>query len=157
MDRPWNDANDIHSKTPCWVTTCLFPFVTSILKKLLKRKTNIILTYILVDFVKHYIKYDVGFNFFLQASVSMKRLQKFVSADELDPNSVDRTSNLGPAISIVDGVFAWDNDGEPTLQELVVFNLFICNQIRFRFNLLLLVLVSTSIYREVHLWLLLVK
>ena len=53
--------------------------------------------------------------------MSMKRLQKFVSADELDPKSVDRTLNLGPAISIVDGVFAWDNDGEPTLRELVVF------------------------------------
>ena len=88
--------------------------------------------------------------------MSMKRLQKFVSADELDPNSVDRTSNLGPAVSIEDGVFAWDNDGEPTLRELVVF-LFSCIQLRFCFNLLLLVLVSTSMYREVHLWLLLVK
>ena len=53
--------------------------------------------------------------------MSMKRLQKFVSADELDPNSVDRTSNPGPAVSVNDGVFAWDKDGEPTLRELVVF------------------------------------
>ena len=52
-----------------------------------------------------------------QASVSMKRLQKFVTADELDLNNVDRSPRAGPAISVENGTFAWEKDSEPTLKE----------------------------------------
>ena len=59
-------------------------------------------------------------NFIFQAKVSLGRLQKFVNAEELDPDNVDRTPRAGPAISIEDGTFAWEKDADPTLQKYVL-------------------------------------
>ncbi|CAK8671763.1 unnamed protein product [Clavelina lepadiformis] len=56
-------------------------------------------------------------SFLVQATVSLKRLQKFFCYDELDPENVDRVSCSGPLISIKNGTFAWDKEKEPTLQE----------------------------------------
>jgi len=53
----------------------------------------------------------------LQASVSLKRLQKFLANDELDLNNVDRSPGSGPVIEIDNGTFSWDKDDEPVLNE----------------------------------------
>ena len=47
----------------------------------------------------------------------MKRLQKFVTAGELDLDNVDRNPRDGPAITIDDGTFAWEKDADPILKE----------------------------------------
>ncbi|XP_076819725.1 multidrug resistance-associated protein 1-like isoform X2 [Clavelina lepadiformis] len=57
-------------------------------------------------------------SFLVQATVSLKRLQKFFCYDELDPENVDRASCSGPLISIKNGTFAWDKEKEPTLQDI---------------------------------------
>uniref|UniRef100_A0A2I3GMD5 ABC-type glutathione-S-conjugate transporter n=1 Tax=Nomascus leucogenys TaxID=61853 RepID=A0A2I3GMD5_NOMLE len=54
-----------------------------------------------------------------QASVSLKRIQQFLSQDELDPQSVERkTIPPGYAIAIHSGTFTWAQDLPPTLHSL---------------------------------------
>ncbi|CAL8264121.1 unnamed protein product [Lota lota] len=58
----------------------------------------------------------------VQASVSLKRLQVFLSHEELQGDSVDRNTMTGSSnsISIVDGVFSWSRTEIPTLKRLNV-------------------------------------
>ncbi|XP_063562335.1 ATP-binding cassette sub-family C member 3 isoform X2 [Gorilla gorilla gorilla] len=54
-----------------------------------------------------------------QASVSLKRIQQFLSQEELDPQSVERkTISPGYAITIHSGTFTWAQDLPPTLHSL---------------------------------------
>ncbi|XP_037547246.1 canalicular multispecific organic anion transporter 2 [Nematolebias whitei] len=57
----------------------------------------------------------------VQASVSLKRIQSFLSHDELDPNSVDR-KNTGTefSVSIVNGRFTWAKEDPPVLHNINV-------------------------------------
>ncbi|XP_069939628.1 multidrug resistance-associated protein 1 isoform X5 [Cherax quadricarinatus] len=55
------------------------------------------------------------------ASVSLKRLNKFLNADELDPNSVSRDSSESNPVIIKDGTFAWghgEEEGKPVLKNI---------------------------------------
>uniref|UniRef100_A0A8C6PXB0 ABC-type glutathione-S-conjugate transporter n=1 Tax=Nothobranchius furzeri TaxID=105023 RepID=A0A8C6PXB0_NOTFU len=52
----------------------------------------------------------------VQASVSLKRIQSFLSHDELDPNSVDRKNS----ISVVNGKFTWGKEDPPVLHNMNV-------------------------------------
>ncbi|ESO87141.1 hypothetical protein LOTGIDRAFT_107213, partial [Lottia gigantea] len=54
----------------------------------------------------------------VQASVSLKRLDKFLGQPELDPVAVDRHSDKGQTISIENGTFTWETDLKPTLSEI---------------------------------------
>ncbi|XP_069939625.1 multidrug resistance-associated protein 1 isoform X2 [Cherax quadricarinatus] len=57
----------------------------------------------------------------VQASVSLKRLNKFLNADELDPNSVSRDSSESNPVIIKDGTFAWghgEEEGKPVLKNI---------------------------------------
>ncbi|XP_069171929.1 multidrug resistance-associated protein 1 isoform X6 [Procambarus clarkii] len=57
----------------------------------------------------------------VQASVSLKRLNKFLNADELDPNNVSRDSKENSSVTIKDGTFAWghgEEDGNPILKNI---------------------------------------
>ncbi|XP_028267253.1 multidrug resistance-associated protein 1 isoform X2 [Parambassis ranga] len=58
----------------------------------------------------------------VQASVSLKRLQVFLSHEELQEDSVDHTAPAGSpnSISIVEGVFSWSRAESPTLKRLNV-------------------------------------
>ncbi|XP_038161331.1 canalicular multispecific organic anion transporter 2 isoform X2 [Cyprinodon tularosa] len=57
----------------------------------------------------------------VQASVSLKRIQNFLSHDELDPSSVDR-KNTGSdfAVSVVNGKFTWAKEDQPVLHNINV-------------------------------------
>nr|XP_045598881.1 multidrug resistance-associated protein 1-like [Procambarus clarkii] len=48
----------------------------------------------------------------IQASVAVKRLQKFISAEELDPSSVGSDPTKNNTAVIVKGEFSWDTDSE---------------------------------------------
>uniref|UniRef100_A0A671LLL1 Canalicular multispecific organic anion transporter 2-like n=1 Tax=Sinocyclocheilus anshuiensis TaxID=1608454 RepID=A0A671LLL1_9TELE len=51
----------------------------------------------------------------VQASVSLKRIQGFLSHDELDPESVDRRNNTSEyAVSVVNGKFSWAKQDQAT-------------------------------------------
>uniref|UniRef100_A0A8C4HVQ8 ATP-binding cassette, sub-family C (CFTR/MRP), member 3 n=1 Tax=Dicentrarchus labrax TaxID=13489 RepID=A0A8C4HVQ8_DICLA len=52
----------------------------------------------------------------VQASVSLKRIQNFLSHDELDPNSVDR-KNIA---TVVNGKFSWAKEDPPVLHNINV-------------------------------------
>ncbi|KAK7067583.1 Canalicular multispecific organic anion transporter 1, partial [Halocaridina rubra] len=57
----------------------------------------------------------------VQANVSLKRLNKFLNADELDPNAVFKDHKSKYPISIENGTFAWGNDeeyGKPVLRNV---------------------------------------
>uniref|UniRef100_A0A0P4ZTZ3 ABC-type glutathione-S-conjugate transporter n=1 Tax=Daphnia magna TaxID=35525 RepID=A0A0P4ZTZ3_9CRUS len=54
---------------------------------------------------------------FIQASVSIKRLNKFMNADELDPNSVSHETTQS-AISVEKGSFAWSQAEPPILKDI---------------------------------------
>uniref|UniRef100_A0A8C2H4Q7 ABC-type glutathione-S-conjugate transporter n=1 Tax=Cyprinus carpio TaxID=7962 RepID=A0A8C2H4Q7_CYPCA len=57
----------------------------------------------------------------VQASVSLKRIQDFLSHDELDPESVDRRNNASEyAVSIVNGTFSWAKQDQATLDNINV-------------------------------------
>ncbi|XP_008569047.1 PREDICTED: canalicular multispecific organic anion transporter 2 [Galeopterus variegatus] len=54
-----------------------------------------------------------------QTSVSLKRIQRFLSQDELDPQCVERkTISPGYAITVHSGTFTWGQDLPPTLHSL---------------------------------------
>uniref|UniRef100_A0A3Q2V2S4 ATP binding cassette subfamily C member 3 n=1 Tax=Haplochromis burtoni TaxID=8153 RepID=A0A3Q2V2S4_HAPBU len=52
----------------------------------------------------------------VQASVSLKRVQNFLSHDELDPDSVNRKF----AVTVVNGKFTWGKDDAPVLHNINV-------------------------------------
>uniref|UniRef100_A0A669CGU8 Canalicular multispecific organic anion transporter 2 n=1 Tax=Oreochromis niloticus TaxID=8128 RepID=A0A669CGU8_ORENI len=52
----------------------------------------------------------------VQASVSLKRVQNFLSHDELDPDSVNRNNT----ITVVNGKFTWGKDDAPVLHNINV-------------------------------------
>ncbi|KAM8876676.1 ATP-binding cassette sub-family C member 3 isoform 1-T1 [Synchiropus picturatus] len=55
----------------------------------------------------------------VQASVSLKRIQEFLSHDELDPNSVDRKNTSSEyTVSVVNGRFTWSKDDSPVLHNV---------------------------------------
>uniref|UniRef100_A0A9J8C2A5 ATP-binding cassette, sub-family C (CFTR/MRP), member 3 n=1 Tax=Cyprinus carpio carpio TaxID=630221 RepID=A0A9J8C2A5_CYPCA len=57
----------------------------------------------------------------VQASVSLKRIQDFLSHDELDPESVDRRNNASEyAVSVVNGTFSWAKQDQATLDNINV-------------------------------------
>uniref|UniRef100_A0A8C2H4R1 ABC-type glutathione-S-conjugate transporter n=1 Tax=Cyprinus carpio TaxID=7962 RepID=A0A8C2H4R1_CYPCA len=57
----------------------------------------------------------------VQASVSLKRIQDFLSHDELDPESVDRRNNAsGNGADIVNGTFSWAKQDQATLDNINV-------------------------------------
>ncbi|XP_045924011.1 ATP-binding cassette sub-family C member 3 isoform X6 [Micropterus dolomieu] len=55
----------------------------------------------------------------VQASVSLNRIQNFLSHDELDPNSVDRKSTAAEfAVTVVSGKFTWAKEDPPVLHNI---------------------------------------
>uniref|UniRef100_A0A8C2BI98 ATP-binding cassette, sub-family C (CFTR/MRP), member 3 n=1 Tax=Cyprinus carpio TaxID=7962 RepID=A0A8C2BI98_CYPCA len=57
----------------------------------------------------------------VQASVSLKRIQDFLSHDELDPESVDRRNNTSEyAVSVVNGKFSWAKQDQAILDNINV-------------------------------------
>ncbi|XP_022785081.1 multidrug resistance-associated protein 1-like [Stylophora pistillata] len=54
----------------------------------------------------------------VQASVSLKRLQDFLNLEELDLNSVQRTTLSSSAVSIENGTFTWSTKAAPVLKEV---------------------------------------
>ncbi|XP_024120755.1 canalicular multispecific organic anion transporter 2 isoform X3 [Oryzias melastigma] len=56
-----------------------------------------------------------------QASVSLKRIQNFLSHDELDPDSVDRKNTSADfSVAVVNGTFSWWKDQSPVLHSISV-------------------------------------
>ncbi|XP_053366957.1 ATP-binding cassette sub-family C member 3 isoform X3 [Clarias gariepinus] len=57
----------------------------------------------------------------MQASVSLKRIQQFLSHDELDPDSVDKKPAASEyAVTVVNGKFSWAKKDPPALQNINV-------------------------------------
>uniref|UniRef100_A0A673CLX7 ATP-binding cassette, sub-family C (CFTR/MRP), member 3 n=1 Tax=Sphaeramia orbicularis TaxID=375764 RepID=A0A673CLX7_9TELE len=57
----------------------------------------------------------------VQASVSLKRIQGFLSHDELDPNSVDRKNTATEfSVTVVNGKFTWAKEDPPVLHNINV-------------------------------------
>ncbi|XP_071062931.1 LOW QUALITY PROTEIN: ATP-binding cassette sub-family C member 3 [Pseudochaenichthys georgianus] len=57
----------------------------------------------------------------VQASVSLKRIESFLSHEELDPNSVDRKHTAADfAVTVVNGKFSWAKDDPPVLHNINV-------------------------------------
>ncbi|XP_051945451.1 canalicular multispecific organic anion transporter 1 isoform X1 [Xyrauchen texanus] len=54
----------------------------------------------------------------VQTSVSKKRLEKFLSGDDLDTMAVSHDDSYSAAVSMTDGTFAWERDTEPVLKNL---------------------------------------
>ncbi|NXM06487.1 MRP3 protein, partial [Tyrannus savana] len=54
-----------------------------------------------------------------QTSVSLKRIQQFLSHDELDPNCVEKkVISPGNAISVTNATFSWGKELKPTLKDI---------------------------------------
>uniref|UniRef100_A0A8C7K9K0 Canalicular multispecific organic anion transporter 2-like n=1 Tax=Oncorhynchus kisutch TaxID=8019 RepID=A0A8C7K9K0_ONCKI len=53
----------------------------------------------------------------VQASVSLKRIQDFLSHEELDPESVDR-NNTDSSVTVVNGKFTWAKQDPPALHNI---------------------------------------
>ncbi|XP_036428800.1 canalicular multispecific organic anion transporter 2 isoform X1 [Colossoma macropomum] len=57
----------------------------------------------------------------VQASVSLRRIQEFLSHDELDPDNVDRKPAPSDyAVTVVNGKFSWAKKDSPTLHNINV-------------------------------------
>ncbi|XP_058652419.1 ATP-binding cassette sub-family C member 2-like [Onychostoma macrolepis] len=53
----------------------------------------------------------------VQTTVSKKRLEKFLSGDDLDTMAVTRDDSHTAAVSMTDGTYAWERDTEPVLKK----------------------------------------
>ncbi|XP_077359163.1 ATP-binding cassette sub-family C member 3 isoform X2 [Festucalex cinctus] len=57
----------------------------------------------------------------VQTSVSLKRIQSFLSHDELDPNSVNRKNTASDfSVAVVNGKFTWAKEDSPVLHDINV-------------------------------------
>ncbi|XP_028333034.1 canalicular multispecific organic anion transporter 2 isoform X2 [Gouania willdenowi] len=57
----------------------------------------------------------------VQASVSLKRIQNFLSHDELDPESIDRKNTAADySVTVVNGKFTWAKEDPPVLHNINV-------------------------------------
>uniref|UniRef100_A0A8C1S897 ABC-type glutathione-S-conjugate transporter n=1 Tax=Cyprinus carpio TaxID=7962 RepID=A0A8C1S897_CYPCA len=66
-------------------------------------------------------KLDNRFLTFMNYNVSLKRIQDFLSHDELDPESVDRRNNAsGNGADVVNGTFSWAKQDQATLDNINV-------------------------------------
>nr|XP_046256958.1 canalicular multispecific organic anion transporter 1 isoform X2 [Scatophagus argus] len=54
----------------------------------------------------------------VQTTVSKKRLEKFLSGEDLDSDIVHHDSSFKSAVSICDGSFTWERDAEPMLKNV---------------------------------------
>ncbi|XP_061083514.1 ATP-binding cassette sub-family C member 2-like [Conger conger] len=54
----------------------------------------------------------------VQTSVSKKRLEKFLGAEDLDSKTVCHDSSFNTAVSVYDGTFAWGKDVDPVLKSV---------------------------------------
>ncbi|XP_072526196.1 ATP-binding cassette sub-family C member 2-like [Salminus brasiliensis] len=54
----------------------------------------------------------------VQMTVSKRRLEKFLSRDDLDTDAVHHDNSPGAAVSVTDGTFAWDRAGQPVLKNV---------------------------------------
>nr|KAG5699775.1 hypothetical protein BaRGS_013495 [Batillaria attramentaria] len=56
--------------------------------------------------------------FLIQAQVSIKRIGKFLSGEDLDPTTVDRDDSAEHVISIRNATFSWDRKSKPSLTDI---------------------------------------
>lgn len=54
----------------------------------------------------------------VQTAVSKKRLEKFLSGDDLDTMAITRDDSHTAAVSMTDGTYAWERDTEPVLKNI---------------------------------------
>ncbi|XP_076867780.1 ATP-binding cassette sub-family C member 2 isoform X4 [Brachyhypopomus gauderio] len=54
----------------------------------------------------------------VQMTVSNRRLERFLSRDDLDEVGVHQDSSRTAIVSVTDGVFAWETSGEPVLKNV---------------------------------------
>lgn len=54
----------------------------------------------------------------VQTSVSNKRLEKFLGGEDLDSDTVQHDPTFNSAITISDGSFAWEREGDPLLKNV---------------------------------------
>uniref|UniRef100_A0AAR2LA44 ATP-binding cassette, sub-family C (CFTR/MRP), member 2 n=1 Tax=Pygocentrus nattereri TaxID=42514 RepID=A0AAR2LA44_PYGNA len=54
----------------------------------------------------------------VQMSVSKRRLEKFLSRDDLDINAVNHDNSHSAAVSVTDGTFTWERNGQPFLKNV---------------------------------------
>uniref|UniRef100_A0A672I8F6 ATP-binding cassette, sub-family C (CFTR/MRP), member 2 n=1 Tax=Salarias fasciatus TaxID=181472 RepID=A0A672I8F6_SALFA len=54
----------------------------------------------------------------VQTTVSKKRLEKFLSGEDIEAGAVQHDSSFKTAVSVCDGTFAWERDAEPLLKNV---------------------------------------
>uniref|UniRef100_A0A672I9D7 ATP-binding cassette, sub-family C (CFTR/MRP), member 2 n=1 Tax=Salarias fasciatus TaxID=181472 RepID=A0A672I9D7_SALFA len=54
----------------------------------------------------------------VQTTVSKKRLEKFLSGEDIEAGAVQHNSSFKTAVSVCDGTFAWERDAEPLLKNV---------------------------------------
>ncbi|XP_028278726.1 ATP-binding cassette sub-family C member 2 isoform X2 [Parambassis ranga] len=54
----------------------------------------------------------------VQTTVSLKRLEKFLGGEDLESDIVHHDPSFKSAVSVSDGVFAWERDAEPLLKNV---------------------------------------
>ncbi|XP_067674237.1 multidrug resistance-associated protein 1-like [Haliotis asinina] len=56
--------------------------------------------------------------YLVQATVSLKRINKFLNTEDLSETHVLRNATQRPAVKITDGCFQWNSEGGPTLRNI---------------------------------------
>jgi len=52
--------------------------------------------------------------------VSLKRINKYLSADEIDENAISKDSNMKVPVRIDRGTFEWTKDDSPVLKDITL-------------------------------------
>eukprot|EP00079_Xenopus_tropicalis_P030383 XP_012826370.1 PREDICTED: multidrug resistance-associated protein 1-like [Xenopus tropicalis] len=106
--------------SPFWVSLTMFGVFLALDEKNILDAEKAFVTIILLNILRIPLRmFPMAITLFAQSSVSLKRMVKFFSAEELEPESVDINDSLSKhAITIRHGTFTWSSSEPPCLQSI---------------------------------------
>ena len=54
----------------------------------------------------------------VQCQVSLKRINKYMNSEELDPYAVSHSHEAKDAVYVSNATFSWERDGKPTINDV---------------------------------------
>ncbi|XP_041433359.1 multidrug resistance-associated protein 1 isoform X2 [Xenopus laevis] len=106
--------------SPFWVSLTMFGVFLSIDEKNVLDAEKAFVTIILLNILRIPLRmFPMAITLFVQSSVSLKRMVKYFSAEELEPESVNTDDSLSKhTITIRHGTFTWSSSEPPCLQNI---------------------------------------
>ncbi|KAM4632385.1 multidrug resistance-associated protein 1-like isoform 2-T2 [Discoglossus pictus] len=106
--------------SPFWVSLAMFGVFLAVDEMNVLDAQKAFVTVILLNILRIPLRmFPMAVSLLVQSSVSLKRLAKFFSEEELEPDNVDTLDTLSKNdISVEDGTFTWSSSDAPSLKSI---------------------------------------